>query len=126
MGITDGRGTGAGWTMTLKISQLTEYNTATSTYVAGGKTLPLNSIIMDSNMGVGEADITSSPAGNLTVIASDGTNLNTGDEVPLLAAIEGEGMGSYDAFWDVILTIPANAYVGTYKANATTALNIVP
>lgn len=120
MGITDGRGTGGGWTLALRLTQLREYDTVAGAYVTGGseKLLPEGSITMDSNMGVGEADFTSSPASDLTVLAIDGTPLDTGDWVDLLTAGTDQGMGSYNAFWSVVLTVPANAYARTYKADA--------
>ncbi len=128
MNITDGRGTGAGWTMTLTLTNLREYDTVAEAYVTDGseKSLPEESITMASNMGVGEADFTSSPATNINVTAIEGTPLDTGDPINLMTAPTGEGMGSYNAFWSVVLTVPANAYATIYKADATTNMVITP
>jgi len=124
--VTDARGTGAGWNVSLTLTPLAEYNTGTSAYVTGGKTLAASSIKVTTAPVVSLVDSTSSPATTITPVATT-TALDTGSAVKLLDAAANGGMGSY-AFSNMTstLTVPANAFAKTYKSDATVSLNATP
>jgi hypothetical protein len=116
-GITDARGSGLGWSYSLTLTQLDN---------GSGRTLPLNSITFDTAPTVTAADGTSSPAGDIAVNVLAGASIDTGLPISLLQADAGEGMGSYNVGWDAELTVPANAYAGTYTADATVSIDALP
>lgn len=116
--IIDATGTGAGWNLSLELTQLKEYGDGA--YVIDGHALAAESIAVDAAPEVGES-------GSGIAVIEEGEKLDTGSPVKLLVAEEGEGMGSF-SFEDLTarLTIPADAYAGTYKADATIALSTGP
>ena len=122
--IVDARGTGAGWNLSLTLTQLKEYSGGS--YVSGGKTIPTSAIEVTDNPSVSRVDGTSSPTSTITVV-SDGTALDTGSAVTLLSAALDGGMGSY-SFGDMTstLTVPANTYARTDKSDATASLSTGP
>jgi len=124
--VIDGRGTGAGWNVSLALTPLAEYNTGTSAYVTSGKTLAASSIKVTTAPIVSLVDSTSSAATTITPVATT-TALDTGSAVKLLDAAANGGMGSY-AFSNMTstLTVPANAFAKTYKSDATVSLNATP
>ncbi len=124
--VTDARGTGAGWNVSLSLTPLAEYNMGTSAYVASGKTLAASSIKVTTAPVVSLVDSTSSAATTITPVATT-TALDTGSAVKLLDAAANGGMGSY-AFSNMTstLTVPANAFAKTYKSDATVSLNATP
>jgi len=124
--VIDGRGTGAGWNVSLALTPLTEYNTGTGAYVTGGKTFALSSIKVTTAPVVSLVDSTSSPASTITPVAIN-TALDTNSAVKLLEVAANGGMGSY-AFSNMTstLTVPANAFAKTYKSDATVSLSTTP
>ncbi len=124
--VSDARGTGAGWNVSLTLTPLAEYNTTTLAYVASGKTLAASSIMVTTAPIVSLVDSTSSPANTITPVATT-TALDTGSAVKLLDAALNGGMGSYSfSNMTSTLTVPANAYAKTYKSDATVSLNATP
>jgi hypothetical protein len=124
--VTDARGTGAGWNVSLSLTPLAEYNTGTSAYVTSGKTLAASSIKVTTAPVVSLVDSTSSPANTITPVATT-TALDTGSAVKLLSAAAAGGMGTYSfSTMTSTLTVPANAYAKTYKSDATVSLNVAP
>nr|WP_309100332.1 WxL domain-containing protein [Fredinandcohnia onubensis] len=123
--ITDARGTGNGWSLTLTLTQFTEVD-GTNAYVTGGKTLEKNSLKVSTVPTITKKDSTSSDITTITPVGLE-TALDTGSPVNLLSAAADGGMGSYTfGKLGVQLTIPANAYAKTYKTNATVTLNTAP
>lgn len=122
-GITDDRGTGAGWNLSLTLSQLREYSG--TQYVVGGKSLASSSVRVTGGPTVSLVGQGSS-ADTVTPVAA-GTALDTGSPVKLLSAAANGGMGTY-SFGDLAttVTIPARAHAKTYKADATVSLNSGP
>ncbi len=124
--VTDARGTGAGWNVSLSLTPLAEYNTGTSAYVTSGKTLAASSIKVTTAPVVSLVDSTSSSANTITPVATT-TALDTGSAVKLLSAAAAGGMGTYSfSTMTSTLTVPANAYAKTYKSDATVSLNVAP
>ncbi|MFT4416216.1 WxL domain-containing protein [Fredinandcohnia humi] len=124
--ITDARGTGAGWNVSISLSQFKEFDTVNNVYVTNGKTLATNSLKVSTVPTIAKKDATSSETTTITPVALN-TGLDTGSTVKLLSASIDGGMGSYTVGnLGVSLTIPANAYAKTYKTEATVTLNTAP
>lgn len=120
--IVDSRGTGAGWNLSLTLTQLKEYDTIGLAYVTDGHTIPTSSITVKTVPTVTEADGTSSPANVISAVPVS-TALDTGNPVKLVIAEANEGMGSYTiGSLTATLAIRADAYAATYKTDATVAL----
>ena len=124
--IIDARGTGAGWNVSMTLTQFQEFDTETNDYVANGKSLATNTLKVKTVPTIAQKDTTSSPTSTITPV-SLGTVLDTGSVVKLLSADNDGGMGSFSfGNLGVELTIPANAYAKTYKTEATVSLNTAP
>lgn len=122
--ITDARGTGEGWALSMSLEQFKEHDG--QAYVTDGKTLHTGSLKITSSPVVTQKDITSSPVETITPIAVDQVLDGVGS-VKLLTAERDGGMGSYTVSdLGVELTIPANAYAKTYKTEATVTLTTAP
>ena len=120
--IIDSRGTGAGWNLSLTLTQLKEYDTSGSAYVTDGYTIPTGSMTVSTAPTVALGDGTSSPADTITAVATS-TQLDTGSPITLLSAAIDGGMGSYEiGNLTASLSIRADAYAATYKTDATVAL----
>ncbi len=120
--VVDSRGTGAGWNLSLTMTQLKQYDTGESAYVPDGYTIPTSSVTVSAAPEVTLADGTSSPANTITTVSTS-TALDTGSPVTLLSAAVDGGMGSYNiGDLTATLAIRADAYAGTYKTDATVAL----
>ncbi len=123
--IIDARGTGAGWDLTLNLTQFKEVDIA-GEYVANGKAIAMNSLFVSTAPEVTKLDATSSDVGTITPVAVE-TALDTESDVKILSAADAGGMGSYDVSnLGVTLVIPADAYAKTYKSEATVTLNTAP
>ena len=118
--IVDARGTGAGWNLSLTLTQFKEYSG--SAYVQDGVTLAASSVKVTTAPVVTVVDVTSSSASDIAVV-SPATALDTGTPVKLLTSDLTEGMGSFAAS-DITatLSVPANARAKTYKTDATVSL----
>ena len=122
--VVDARGTGAGWNVSLTLTQLKEW--AADDYVVSGVALDTSSITVTTVPAMDEADATSADAAAIAVVAAD-TALDTGSGVKLLTSDVGEGMGSYTVSnMTVTLHVPAKALAHTYKTDATVALTVGP
>jgi hypothetical protein len=123
----DGRGTGAGWNLSLTLTPLAEWSGAA--YIgAGAKVLPTDAVRVTTSPSVSLADAGSSAANTVTPIGTT-TSIASGSPVKLLtvAADVDAGMGSY-AFTNLVatLTVPAGTKAATYKSNATVSLSTGP
>lgn len=124
--VTDARGTGAGWNVSMTLQQFKEFDTLNNAYVTNGKTLNTGSLKVTSAPTITKIDATSSETTTITPVA-ESTELDTGSAVKLLSAKVDGGMGSYSfGNLGVTLTLPANAYAKTYKTTATVTLNEAP
>jgi len=122
--VIDARGTGAGWSVSLTLTQFKEW--LTDAYVADGDTLATSSVRATTIPGVTAVDESSSAAADINVVAAE-TALDTATSVKLLTSDVNEGMGGF-AVSDLTVTlyVPANTYAHTYKTDATVALSVGP
>lgn len=136
--VTDARGTGIGWNVTVQATQFKQYDPnllgpGLGGYVTSGRSLAFSSLTMAAPT-IAKADATSSgpPSG----LAATGIDNNAGTAgapagVKFASAatgdVAGSGMGSYD-FSAVVLTlkVPASAYKATYRSEVTVSLNSTP
>lgn len=132
--VTDARGTGAGWNVTVQATQFQEWDSSANGgaggYVGGGRTLPQNSLQMAA-LTASKNDATSSAVpsitgGPYTIDAASAVKVAT-------AAAGGSGMGSYRFTQGDLdsgtagaqalkLSIPANAYAKVYRSEATVSV----
>jgi hypothetical protein len=112
--VTDARGTGAGWNVTMQGTQFKEHDG--TAYVTGGKTLPLNSLSL-SALTVAANGTTSPSPSTLSVSGVD----NTTGAVKIATAAVDTGMGQYDFTGTnkLSLSVPASAYAKTYRSDIT-------
>lgn len=119
--VTDARGSGAGWNVTVAGTQfckLDALNVACDAVTP--RTLPASSLSIPT-FSVAKADPTSSGLPGVTAgpYAIDGGSLKVAS-----AAANGSGMGSYSfsqgGNWT--LTVPASAYSGTYRSTITVSV----
>jgi hypothetical protein len=111
--VTDARGSGIGWNVTVQATQFT----------AGSHTLAMNSISMPAPT-VAKADATS---GNVPTIATGPYLIDNATAVKISSAAvdatTGNGMGSYTYTpGNLTLSVPANAYAGTYTSTVTVSV----
>jgi hypothetical protein len=110
--VTDARGTGDGWYVTVQAGQLS----------MTGHTLPVDSISMSIPApGVAKMDNTSSTAPSIT---GGSYTIDHASAVTVASAMtSGAGMGSYIFTPGALtLSIPANAYAGTYTSTVTVSV----
>lgn len=119
--VTDARGTGAGWNVTMQGTQFKEHDG--TAYVVSGKTLPLNSLSLSAL--VVAANGTTSPAP--TMSAPTGVDNTTG-AVKIASAALDQGMGKYDFTGTnkLSLSIPTSAYAKTYRSDLTVTVATGP
>jgi WxL domain surface cell wall-binding len=112
--VTDARGTGVGWNVTVQADQ----------FDSGTHTLPMDSISMPAPS-VGKIAATS---GSVPSIISGPYHIDNASAVKIASAAgDGTGMGSYRFTPDVLtLSVPANAYAGTYTSTVTVSVNSGP
>ena len=108
--VTDARGTGVGWNVTVQATQFT----------MTGHTLPMDSISMPAPT---VAKIANS-SGNLPSLTSGPYPIDHASAVKITsAAADGTGMGSYTYTPGALtLSIPANTYAGTYTSTVTVSV----
>lgn len=119
MTLTDSRGTGVGWNVSLKASQF-----AHGTLV--DEKLPLDSLALGTVSIVEKGGVTGSTAvGEIAILG--GTIDNVAGVVILNAPVD-EGMGTYTvSMEDMTLTLkPATTYAGTYTSTVTMTLTSGP
>jgi hypothetical protein len=112
MALTDSRGTGDGWNVSLKASQF-EHGTIL------GEKLPLDSLALGTVSIVEKEGVTGSTA--IAGIAILGGTIDNVAGVVILNAPGDEGMGTYTVnMEDMTLTLkPATTYAGTYTSTVT-------
>ncbi len=121
--ITDSRGNGFGWNVTIQAGQFAEWdataNGGAGGYVSGGKTLALNSLQLPTPAVT--ADGTDSPPPS---VMAGPHRIDTTAAVKIVSAAEGTGMGKYimSVTEPLELTLPANAYAGSYRSDVTVSI----
>lgn len=107
--VTDARGTGAGWEVSIQASQFREWDEGG--YLAEARDLPLGSLAL--------SDVSVSPQGTDSAVATvpSGPLVIDGRATSLAAAAPGTGMGSYVfTVGELTLTVPAGAYAARYRS----------
>lgn len=114
--VNDARGSGAGWNVTVQATQFAEYDTGTSTFVASGKTLALNSLSMAAPTVAADGTTSAAPS-----ITAGPYNIDAASAVKIASAATNAGMGKYDftQAGPVTLSIPTTAYAKTYRSTVT-------
>ncbi len=114
--VTDSRGNGFGWNVTVQATQFAEWDAASATYVSGGKTLALNSLKLPTPAVA--ADGTTSPPPS---VMTGPHQIDTSGAVKIASAAVDTGMGKYNfsLAQPLELTVPANAYAKTYRSTVT-------
>lgn len=126
--VTDPRGTGLGWNVTISASSFREYEGGA--YVASGKTLGTSRFSM-ATATVAKADATSSDAPTMTAgtytLDADANSDGTSEAVKIASAATGAGMGSYTVTpGELGLSVPASVYAKTYRSDVTVTLSTGP
>ncbi len=116
--VTDARGSGAGWNVTIGATEFAEWNG--TAYVTGGKTVGASRVSM-ATATVAKVDSTSSTPPTMTAGAY---TLDAGSAVKIAsAAADGSGMGSYTITpGSVTLTVDADTYARNYRSDVTVTL----
>lgn len=107
--VTDARGTGAGWAVTVQATTFREWDGAA--YVAGGRTLPNGSLAMAAPAVAPTGTDSPGP------VVAPGSQAIDGATIVLARAAADTGMGTYTFTpGDLALTVPASTYAGTYRS----------
>lgn len=126
--VTDARGTGLGWNVTVSASSFKEY--ASGEYVASGKTLGTSRLTMAA-ASAAKVDVSSSGLPSMTsgtyTLDADANSDGTSDAVKIASAASGDGMGSYTITPGQLgLSVPANVFAKTYRSDVTVTLSTGP
>jgi hypothetical protein len=118
--VTDPRGTGAGWNVTVQASQFAEWDTGGGAYVASGRTLAQNSLSMAAPTVAGNGTTSAVPA-----ITGGPYTLDGGTAVKVASAAVDTGMGTFDFTQPaapLTLSVPASVYAATYRSTVTVSV----
>lgn len=120
--VSDSRGSGAGWNVTIGATEFAEWNG--TAYVVSGKTIGASRTSL-GNATVAKIDDTSSTAPTMTAGAY---TLDAGSAVKIAsAAADGSGMGSYSITPGAVsLTVDADTYAANYRSDVTVSLTSGP
>lgn len=118
--VEDARGTGSGWNLVFSISQFQTSGSGSKTISQGNYEIKLLSSKITKTWGQ-DIDESKGPVSLLSEYAGIG---DTGTKA--VTTESDYGMGKYDIKVSCRLKIPASAYVGTYTATITAALNSGP
>jgi hypothetical protein len=111
---TDGRGSGAGWNVTVQATRFSEVSAGA--IVVGGKQLPASSLTMPAPTVAANGTTSAAP----TITAGPYT-LDAGSAVKIASAAVDTGMGTYDFTQggNLSLSVPSTAYAKTYQSTVT-------
>jgi len=121
--VTDARGTGEGWNVSVEATQFAEWDSGD--YVVSGKTIPASSTSMPL-VSAAKADGSSSA---IPSVSAGPYTIDSGSSVQLAsAAADGTGMGSYtfSQGGSLTLSVPASAYARTYRSDMTVSVDAGP
>lgn len=117
--VTDARGSGAGWGVTIQASTFREWDG--TAYISGGGSLPTGSLAMTSVLVAAEGTDSPPP------LVAEGPYIIDGATVVLATAPGGTGMGSYGFTpGSLVLTVPAGAYAATYRSEIAISITSSP
>lgn len=107
--VIDNRGLGTGWSATVSVSDFT--------CCSGSRTISVSNL----NLSPGSLKVISGKADGVKP-GEDHVFLGTEDAATLMTALPGSGMGSYRVTPTITLSIPSDAYAGTYTATVTVTI----
>ena len=117
--VTDARGKGAGWSVTIQASRFREWDG--TAYVTGARSLPMGSLAMPAPAVAAQGTDSPPP------LVTSGPYAIDGATVTFATAVAGTGMGSYAFFpGDLVLTVPASAYATTYRSEIAISITSGP
>jgi hypothetical protein len=113
--VSDDRGSGVGWNVTVQGTRFSEID-GTGAVVVGGKQLPASSLTMPAPTVA--ADGTTSPAPTIT---AGPYTIDAGGAVKIASAAVDTGMGKYNFTQggSLSLSVPSSAYAKTYRSTVT-------
>jgi photosystem II stability/assembly factor-like uncharacterized protein len=119
--VVDARGTGTGWRLSIAASQLREWGQ--SGYVAGGDVLPQASLELAPTTVAAQGTPSDVPD-----VTDSSQAIDVGAPIVLASAAPDEGMGSYKLMPEgpLTLSLPADAYAGTYRSVVTLTVTSGP
>lgn len=117
--VTDARGSGTGWKVTIQASRFRQWDGGA--YVAGGRDLPAGSLAMPA------PQVTAQGTDSAFPVVTPGPYAIDGATITVAVAGAGAGMGTY-AFTpaDLTLTVPAGAYAATYRSEIAISITSGP
>ena len=120
--VTDLRGTGAGWTLQLTMTQFTCSSDSTPTACASDETLPVTTVLNSSAACATSSTCTVPLASTVNCGLPNHAVSDMTSAVTLCAAADaGTGMGSADSTSTLKVSIPSGSYSGTYSSTVTLA-----
>lgn len=116
--VTDARGSGQGWTLSLQATPFREWDG--SAYVADGKALPAGSLGLDGLAVTAEGTDSQAPTISAGPYTLDGVTVAT--------ARAGTGMGTcaFQPTSSLALAVPAHAYARTYRSELSVSVTSEP
>lgn len=122
--VTDGRGTGGGWNVTVQATRFAEYDAAANAgvgaYVVSGKMLPTSSLTMAAPTVAANGTTSAAPA-----ITTGPYTLDGAGAVKIAGAAIDTGMGTYNfttGTSKLTLSVPSSAYAKTYRSDLTVSV----
>jgi hypothetical protein len=120
--VSDGRGTGAGWNVTVGATQLKEWDSVNGAYVVGGKSLPTGSLALAQPTVTADGTTSTAPS-----VTTGPYTIDSGSASKIASAAVDTGMGRYDFSASTLtLSVPASAYAKTYRSTVTVTLATGP
>lgn len=118
--VTDARGSGAGWSVSVQATPFKEWSS--TGYVDGGKVLPLGSLTL------GGLSVAASGSDSDVPVLAAGPYVLDGAAVSVATAAAGAGMGTFvfTPAGMLRVTVPASAYARAYRSQLSISITSGP